>query len=212
MDSQSAMQMIAERLTQTGDAATKAWSDYRDRFEDVDKALASALDQIKSASGEHATHLNEQVGRIDNALAGAVDKLSAALEPLAAPRWVALRRDVLEMFPDADIDAAFAVLRRWLVRATVREFFSVVAKTVQRRDQWKERTDFWLAYLDEGLITDAWFAFGSQAERLASKFLEDQTMAYATLEGGGATSAQSALIFSIGEIRIRAALRKLLKP
>ncbi|MCZ4341380.1 EH signature domain-containing protein [Sphingomonadaceae bacterium G21617-S1] len=121
---------------------------------------------------------------------------------LAPPRWAALRRDVLDLFPDADVDSAFAVLRRWLVRATVREFFSVVAKTVERRDQWKERTDFWLAYLDAGLITDAWFAFGSQAERLARKFLEDQTMAYATLEGGGATSAQSALVFSIGDVRI----------
>lgn len=121
---------------------------------------------------------------------------------LSPPRWAALRRDVLEMFPAADVDNAFAVLRRWLVQATVREFFSVVAKTVERRDQWKERTDFWLAYLDAGLITDAWFAFGSQAERLARKFLEDQTMVYATLEGGGATSAQSALIFTIGDVRI----------
>lgn len=118
------------------------------------------------------------------------------------PRWAALRRDALEMFPGAEVDSAFAVLRRWLVRATVREFFSVVAKTVERRDQWKERTDFWLAYLDAGLIIDAWFAFGSQAERLARKFMEDQTMVFATLEGGGATSAQSALIFSIGDIRI----------
>ncbi|WP_404712162.1 anti-phage ZorAB system protein ZorA [Sphingomonas sp. MMS24-J13] len=73
---------IAERLTQTSDAAGKAWNDYRARFEDVDKALANSLDQIRTASGDHATHLNEQVGRIDNALAGAVDKLSAALEPL----------------------------------------------------------------------------------------------------------------------------------
>jgi methyl-accepting chemotaxis protein len=79
---QAAVTAIAERLSQTSESATKAWSDYRDRFADVDKALASSLDQIKSASGEHAAHLNEQVGRIDNALAGAVDKLSAALEPL----------------------------------------------------------------------------------------------------------------------------------
>lgn len=79
---QVAIAGIAERLSQTSDAATKAWTDYRSRFEDVDKSLASSLDQIKSASGEHAAHLNEQVGRIDNALAGAVDKLSAALEPL----------------------------------------------------------------------------------------------------------------------------------
>lgn len=121
---------------------------------------------------------------------------------LSPPRWAALRRDVLEIYPGADVDEAFAVLRRWLVRATVREFFSVVAKTVERRDQWKERTDFWLGYLDAGMITDAWFAFGSQAERLARKFMENQAMVYATLEGGGATSAQSALIFSIGDVRI----------
>lgn len=79
---QTAIAGIADKLSQTGEAATKAWTDYRNRFEDVDKALAASLDQIKSASGEHAAHLNEQVGRIDNALAGAVDKLSAALEPL----------------------------------------------------------------------------------------------------------------------------------
>lgn len=79
---QTAIAGIAERLSQTSESATKAWSDYRNRFEDVDKSLASSLDQIRSASGEHAVHLNEQVGRIDNALAGAVDKLSAALEPL----------------------------------------------------------------------------------------------------------------------------------
>lgn len=73
---------IAEKLGETSEAANRAWTSYRDRFEAVDTALAAALDQIKSASGDHAAHLNEQVGRIDNALAGAVDKLSAALEPL----------------------------------------------------------------------------------------------------------------------------------
>jgi len=79
---QVAMADIAERLGQTSEAAGKAWSDYRDRFEGVDKALGAALDQIRNASAEHAGHLNEQIGHIDNALAGAVDKLSAALEPL----------------------------------------------------------------------------------------------------------------------------------
>jgi chromosome segregation ATPase len=79
---QTAIALVADRLSQTSESATKAWEDYRNRFEDVDKSLAASLDQIKNASGEHAAHLNEQVGRIDNALAGAVDKLSASLEPL----------------------------------------------------------------------------------------------------------------------------------
>ena len=73
---------IGERLGETTDSATRAWSDYRDRFEGVDRALATALEQIKSASAEHAVHLNEQVGKIDLALGNAVDRLSTALEPL----------------------------------------------------------------------------------------------------------------------------------
>jgi methyl-accepting chemotaxis protein len=77
-----AIGMITERLGETSSAAARAWSDYRDRFEGVDKALAESLAQLKDVSGEHAVHLNEQVGRIDNSLAGAVEKLAAALDPL----------------------------------------------------------------------------------------------------------------------------------
>lgn len=79
---QTAIETVAESLEETAEAATQAWNTYRDRFEDVDKSLAESLNQIRNASSEHASHLNEQVGRIDNALASAVDKLSAALEPL----------------------------------------------------------------------------------------------------------------------------------
>ncbi len=80
---QAAVTTISERLAETSGAATRAWTDYRDRFESVDAALAGALDGIKGASAEHAQHLNEQVGRIDLALGGAVEKLHAALEPLS---------------------------------------------------------------------------------------------------------------------------------
>lgn len=121
---------------------------------------------------------------------------------LAPARWTALKQEVLKFNPGARVDEAFSVLRRWLVQATVREFFAIVAKTVARRDQWKERTDFWLAYLDSGMITDAWFAFGAMAERAARDLMDDETMKYATLEGSAATSAQSSLIFSIGDLRI----------
>lgn len=79
---QTAVSTISERLSATSEAATRAWNDYRGRFEDVDRALAASLDQIKSASSDHAAHLNEQVGRMDNALAGAIDKLSVGLDPL----------------------------------------------------------------------------------------------------------------------------------
>ena len=78
-----AMSEISDKLGETAEAATKAWREYRSRFEDVDKALAAALDKIKDASGEHASALNEQTGRIDKALADAVDRLKSALDPLS---------------------------------------------------------------------------------------------------------------------------------
>jgi methyl-accepting chemotaxis protein len=79
---QELAESFAARLSETSQAATRAWADYRERFEDVDRALAASLDQIKNASEEHAVELNEQVGRIDGALSTAVDKLASALDPL----------------------------------------------------------------------------------------------------------------------------------
>jgi hypothetical protein len=121
---------------------------------------------------------------------------------LADSRWADLRANVSSWNPGADVGGAFAVLRRWLVQATVREFFSVVARTTDRRDQWKQRTDFWLAYLDAGVISDAWFAFGPMAERLARNLLQDETVGYAKIWGGGADPSHSALLFTIGDLRI----------
>jgi HAMP domain-containing protein len=77
-----AMEAISGSIERTGSAATAAWEGYRDRFAGVDEALAKALDQIKSASGEHAIALNTQVGRIDTALAQAVDRLASALDDI----------------------------------------------------------------------------------------------------------------------------------
>jgi hypothetical protein len=121
---------------------------------------------------------------------------------LAPARWSALAAELQLQGMNVAIDTVFAVLRRWLVQATVREFFAVVAKTTDRRDQWKDRTDFWMGYLDAGYISDAWFAFGSQAEREARRFMKDQSMAFARIEGAGATANQSALLMTIGDVRI----------
>lgn len=76
------MQEIAGRLDTTNAAATRAWEDYRERFEAVDDALARALEQIAAASGEHAARINEHVGRIDGAFAGSVQQLAQAIAPL----------------------------------------------------------------------------------------------------------------------------------
>lgn len=117
-------------------------------------------------------------------------------------KWKALAAQLRDDGIEAPFEEAFAILRRWLVQATVREFFAIVAKTTDRRDQWKDRTDFWLGYLDAGYIADAWFAFGSQAEREARRFMKDQSMGFARIEGQGASANQSALLMTIGDVRI----------
>jgi hypothetical protein len=76
------MQGIATSLGETGSAATRAWEEYRDRFEAIDETLARALEQIAAASSEHATRINEHVGRVDGAFARSVEQLAQAITPL----------------------------------------------------------------------------------------------------------------------------------
>src|SRR3546814_16958909 len=76
------MRELAVSLTQTASAASSAWSEYRARFEEVDRSLGAALEKITDAAGSHATNLNERVGQIDRALGAGVAQLAGALEPL----------------------------------------------------------------------------------------------------------------------------------
>lgn len=78
----SLIENMTGQMKETAQAATVSWEGYRDRFAEVDKALAEALDRIRSASAEHAGALNTEVGRIDKALADAVDRLAPALDVL----------------------------------------------------------------------------------------------------------------------------------
>ncbi len=80
------MRELAASLNQTATAASSAWSEYRARFEEVDRSLGSALEKITDAAGSHATNLNERVGQIDRALGDGVAQLAGALEPLTTLR------------------------------------------------------------------------------------------------------------------------------
>ena len=80
------MRELAVSLTQTASAASSAWSEYRARFEEVDRSLGAALEKITDAAGSHATNLNERVGQIDRALGEGVAQLAGALEPLTTLR------------------------------------------------------------------------------------------------------------------------------
>lgn len=116
--------------------------------------------------------------------------------------WSALRRDVLNLFPDSKVDDAFAVLRRWLIEGSMRAFFEIVARTTENRRQWRERTEFWLAYLDAKVISDAWFALGSRARFLVSRLPDQQLASSGKLDGGGEFGPKSTLVLTLGDLRI----------
>lgn len=80
------MRQLAAALSQTASAASSAWSEYRARFEEVDRALGDAIEKITDAAGNHASNLNERVGQIDKALGDGVAQLAGALEPLTTLR------------------------------------------------------------------------------------------------------------------------------
>lgn len=76
------MREISEALKATASAAEDAWSDYRARFNEVDKSLGEALNMLTEAAGSHAQNLNDRVGQVDEALSKGISQLAAALRPL----------------------------------------------------------------------------------------------------------------------------------
>lgn len=80
------MRQLAAALSETATAASQAWSEYRVRFEQVDKSLGDAIETLSSATSSHANNLNERVGQIDTALGNGVAQLAGALEPLTTLR------------------------------------------------------------------------------------------------------------------------------
>jgi ABC-type transporter Mla subunit MlaD len=86
---------MAQALQDTARAAEQAWSDYRARFAEVDRALGEALVQLTDAASSHSRNLNERVAQIDTALGNGIAQLAGALEPLST------LRDTVEELADA---------------------------------------------------------------------------------------------------------------
>src|SRR5690606_29160625 len=76
------MRELSEALKTTAETAENAWSDYRSRFNEVDKSLGEALNLLTEAAGSHAQNLNERVSQVDEALSKGISQLAAALRPL----------------------------------------------------------------------------------------------------------------------------------
>lgn len=116
-------------------------------------------------------------------------------------QWARVEADISASGHQADPKKLTNLLRRWLTEATVRAFFNIVRTTTDRKDQWDAREAFWLAYMDSGSITEAWFAFGRRAEALAGRLAAAENVRFARVSGG-ADPSHSALIISIGDLRI----------
>lgn len=119
---------------------------------------------------------------------------------LAQARWVALEAELVAR-GRAMSGSISATLRHWLTEATVRAFFAIVRQTTDRADQWDAREAFWLAYLDQGAIREAWFAFGRRAEARAGAMAREEDVRYGRVSSG-ADPSHSALLMTIGDMRI----------
>ncbi|MGK7727333.1 EH signature domain-containing protein [Marinovum sp. B10] len=93
-----------------------------------------------------------------------------------------------------------AVLLRWLTHQDMKFFCDMVSAT-QNSHMWPPRRDFWLKLYHDGMIDEAWVAFGSEARRYAQQNLlrggkTDMNRRFGRqLDRGGSTSL---LIMRIG--------------
>jgi hypothetical protein len=121
---------------------------------------------------------------------------------LQRPRWDRIVRSLAESVGEERALAITQVFKRWLTEVAMREFFRAIAKTTDRPDQWAQREKFWMAYLDDGLVTDAWPALGVRARNQIEYLIRQsgERPEYGIIRGGPASS--SSIIMQIGDLRI----------
>lgn len=115
-------------------------------------------------------------------------------------RWEAVAAEI----SDSEALRLVAMMRRWLTDATVREFFKIVTHTTNDLAQWQERETYWLGYLEAGLIDDAWFALGTNADQLLRRRADHAEMDHGIIMGDRqyADPSHSSLVMAIGDLRI----------
>lgn len=117
-------------------------------------------------------------------------------------KWVPIHAHIADDVGGDRADEIIGVLRRWLTDAAMRMFFRAIAETTDRPDQWKQRQEFWLAYLDAGLVTDAWPALGPRARNQIRNVARSQgeRLEHGVTQNGPTSS--SSLLLRIGDLTI----------
>jgi len=89
---------------------------------------------------------------------------------------------------------AEAVVRRWLIRSSLLQFFDVVDE-VADQGMWKYRHKFWEAVYHRDLISDAWVAFDWKGAGIAKSAFGDE-LPFAKLKG--VLEGQAVLLLRVG--------------
>ncbi|TKB20425.1 MAG: hypothetical protein E5V75_04985 [Mesorhizobium sp.] len=76
---QTASRALADALTQHHNHLATAWASYAERFEGVDKSLASAVEGLAKAAQDQGEVIAQRVQQIDAGFASAIDKLNPFL-------------------------------------------------------------------------------------------------------------------------------------
>jgi hypothetical protein len=121
---------------------------------------------------------------------------------LQGPRWDNIVRSLAITIGEERARTVTQVFKRWLTEVAMREFFRAIAKTTDRPDQWAQREKFWMAYLDAGVVTDAWPALGVRAQNQIEDLIRQsgERPEYGVIRDGPASS--SSIIMQIGDVRI----------
>lgn len=84
-------------------------------------------------------------------------------------------------------EPAINLMRRWLTRASLRAFFSLISDHALDT-HWRYREAFWSACLEKDTTVEAWLALGSRIHASA-RAVEDLKRAYARLDGASGDQA-----------------------
>lgn len=131
--------------------------------------------------------------------------LGMLIKRIGDPRFKdAVWQELLAGVEDGRRRDMIAIVMRWLVDKTVREFFTVVALTTDDPVQWARREAFWLGYLDAQLIDTAWFALGARAKDIIAGHGEKTRVDHGLIVGDRqyADPSHSSLVLTIGNQRI----------
>ncbi|KPL51799.1 hypothetical protein ABB55_05775 [Prosthecomicrobium hirschii] len=119
---------------------------------------------------------------------------------------------VLDLFGDPRIrrgdwigmDDIAAVVKRWLVKASLRQFLDVVDKILEEEQeetqqrQWRYRRAFWYSVYNAGLIDDAYVAFESHGVDIAERAFKDSPFGRLKRGDGQLLRGHSVLLMRIG--------------